>query len=238
MNTTPKIRPILFSTPMVLANLYGRKSMTRRTRGLDKINQDPGAWYFQSLVLHATGRYTFAPTGNYNPAESDIIQVKCPYGKPGDYLWVREAWCLTQPRNPETYHFGYKSGILPVSDYPASEKYDFHTPDIWHPSIHMPKEAARLFLQVEDVRLERLHDITEGDACAEGADLDISNTIEQKNVLLMAASYRTAFTSLWISINGKQNWDLNPWLWVISYKIISKTGCPDFLKPYFITPSK
>jgi hypothetical protein len=169
---------------------------------------------------------------------SDIIEVKCPYGKPGDYLWVREAWCLTQPHDPETYHFGYKSGIQPYSSWPASDKWNYQSPDKWHPSIHMPKEAARIILQVEDVHLERLHDITEGAAMAEGFDLDTGNTVQSGRVMMISASYIRSFKNLWVKIRDQQSWDINPWLWVISYKVISTAGCPEELKPLLYQTTK
>lgn len=228
MNTTPTFRPLLFSTGMVRAIIENRKSMTRRTRGLDKINQDPGAWYFQSLVLHTTGRYTFAPAGNYNPSESDIIQIKCPYGKPGDILWVREAW---QKRSENAINHGFEKYCHMAGWHGCTEAG-------WKPSIHMPKEAARFFLQVEEIRLERLHDINEGDAFAEGVDLDTAGSSGNGNVLMISASYVSSFKKLWNKINDPGSWETNPWVWVISFKTISKTGCPDFLKPHFFTPSK
>lgn len=228
MNTTPTFRPILFGTGMVRAITENRKSMTRRTLGLDKINQDPGAWYFQSLVLHATGRYTFAPTGNYNPAESDIIQVKCPYGKPGDILWVREAW---QKRSENAIKHGFEK-------YCHMAGWNGCTEAGWRPSIHMPKEAARFFLQVEEIRLERLQDITEEDAENEGSSLVFTSTNGINDITGYKSSFIDGFKLIWISINGEQNWNHNPWVWVISFITISKTGCPDFLKPHFFTPSK
>lgn len=214
----PKFHPILFQPEMVNANLAGRKTMTRRTTGLKKINKNPDGYYFQSLVLHATGRYTFAPQGNYNPSASDIIEVKCPYGKPGDYLWVREAW---QHNNHPLRQYMYKAS--------AEKQSSLHIK--WLPSIHMPKEAARIILQVEDRYLERLQDITEGAAISEGIDLDTGNTVQSGRVMMISASYKRSFMNLWAKMHGQQSWDLNPWLWVISYKVISTSGCPDELKP-------
>lgn len=252
----PKFHPILFQPEMVQANLAGRKTMTRRTSGLKKINQNPDGYYFQSLVLHATGRYTFAPQGNYNPSVSDIIEVKCPYGKPGDYLWVRETW---QQRNEYALKMGfkkyyYKAGFkLPIDD---EKKFKAFYKDLnkfceeagwkgcsdsgWRASIHMPKEAARIILQVEDVRLERLHAITDQDSLAEGIPLKLP--VAGIDVDIDGNWWPTRpyfhFKSLWISIHGQQSWDLNPWLWVISYKVISITGCPEELKPLLFQTAK
>src|SRR5690606_12741672 len=81
--------PLLFQTEMIKANMEDRKTMTRRTKGLEKLTNH----YFQSLVHHATGRYTFVENGNYSPKDEDVVEIKSPYGKPGDLLWVRETFC-------------------------------------------------------------------------------------------------------------------------------------------------
>lgn len=194
--------PVLFSTPMVQANLEGRKTNTRRLKGLEKINQDPASYNLQTLFLHATGRFTFAPVDPMHAiTEADIIEVKCPYGQPGDLLWVREAFSLwldaiKYKADGESVLKGFK----------------------YKPSIHMPKDYARIWLQVEEIRVERLQDISEEDAIAEGAmmvtftDGDISPS--------------TAFRFLWKLINGEESWNANPWVWVVKYKILSTTGKP------------
>lgn len=229
-----KLRPILFSTDMVRAILEGRKTQTRRLNGLKYINEIPNAWF--QVGIRETGRfwdstkeacpnplsikYGFSKVAR--PSNSESVYINCPYGKPGDFLWVREAWRLTQPYGPEDYHFGYKSGDF--SSWEASEKFDFSTPDIWKPSIHMPFEAARIFLRIKSVRVERLQDITEIDAFAEGIQ-----TLEPNEAYYdykkQAGSYATArgsFTSLWEKINGESSWNANPWVWVIEFERISK----------------
>lgn len=231
----PKFHPILFQPEMVQANLAGRKTMTRRTTGLNKINQNPDGYYFQSLVLHATGRYTFAPQGNYNPSVSDIIEVKCPYGKPGDYLWVRETW---QHSNHPLRQFLYKASVEKESSLCIKYK----------ASIHMPKEAARIILQVEDTRIERLQDITEADCVKEGIKREIFPPTGQLCYYFYPCNDlrddtfldypKTSFYSLWKSIHGQQSWDINPWLWVIAYKVISTAGCPEELKPLLFQTAK
>jgi len=238
--------PILFSTPMVQAILEGRKTMTRRTRGLEKTNQDPDKYL-------CAGTYHILTDSRFeaffvDPETMDKIESKCHYGLPGDVLWVRETWCLTQPKDPETYYFGYKCGIQTYSTFEASSKFDFADPDIWKPSIHMPKEAARIWLQVEQIRVERLRDISEEDAIAEGVEktsiklieLDNHNSLENAyrhypnehgeldgiRIGYVADTAKLSFESLWTSINGRQSWDLNPWVWVVKFKILSTTGKP------------
>lgn len=223
-------KPILFSTEMVKAILAGRKLMTRRLQGLEKINENPDGYYFQSLVLHASGKFTFGAKNPDGIPINDLI-VECkPRYKSGDILWVRESFCLTQPFDPETYHFGYKCGVQPYSSKPASEKYDFSTPDKWKPSIHMPREAARIFLKVTNVRVERLQDISEADAIAEGIECEYH---DGKNIYyfypcndLRDDSYLeypiTSFYSLWNSINGHESWNKNPWVFVYEFEILKK----------------
>lgn len=106
-------------------------------------------------------------------------------------------------------------------------------PQPFKPSIHMPKEAARIWLQVEDVRVERLHDISENDAINEGIDRRLEpsapNGIHYKHYLKdkWGPSPKHSFETLWHSINGKESWDNNPWVWVISFKVLSTTGRPE-----------
>lgn len=214
--------PILFSTEMVESILLGTKTMTRRTKGLEKFNnpedrphdelweENPGRWFYAGMkdgVLHMECMDTF-----------ESFETKIPYNV-GDILWVRETFRLTQPYDPETYHFGYKNGFN--SDDPASEKYDFSEPDQWRPSIHMPKEACRIFLKVTDVRIERLQDITEQDAISEGIISDIEPILHYKHYLKDDHWYQNpirSFESLWSKINGQPSWDANPFVWVITFE--------------------
>jgi hypothetical protein len=223
-------RPILFKTDMVKAILEGRKTQTRRvlkpqpTNKLQKGAMDPH-WYDQDFVC-------IAHTGKY---------IKCPYGDLGDLLWVRESWCLSQPYDPETYYFQYKADRR-NSYEPASEKYDYATPYIWKPSIHMPKEACRLWLNITNIRVERLQNITAEDAIAEGIGSWTDDRLKSNPVryqvytnedpeALYTSDPRDSFESLWDSINGKGSrnksgkgddldlsWAANPWVWVVDFE--------------------
>ena len=197
-----KFRPILFSTPIVQANLDGLKTQTRRTKGLEKVND----CYFQSLVHHATGRFTFVPNGNFNPTEEEVIEVKCPYGQVGDVLWVRESFnkrIEEFPIHKEVYV--YKETMVTYNRPGASWK--------WKPSIHMPKEACRIFLKIKDIRVESLQDISRGDCMDEGCPFpNIANQTDPK----------AWYQNLWEKINGKESWYLNPWVWVIEFERIDK----------------
>lgn len=160
-------------------------------------------------------------TFNINGPDYDSADIKCPYGQPGDILWVRESWCLKTPYGPEDYYFGYKAGDTGVM-IKASEKYDYKSPDVYFPSIHMPKEACRIKLLVKSVRVERLQDITEQDAIAEGVSRYPKSPIYgYKNYQDSDGYFLTAkesFKSLWQSINGPDSWDANPWVWVVEFE--------------------
>jgi hypothetical protein len=219
-----KTRPILFSTDMVKAILEGKKRMTRR-----EINPQPVDHYFQSLVLHATGKFTFVPNNCTNPQEKDVVIVKCPYGVREDILWVRETFMEYAP-----LQFEYKAGF---ADEPIK----------WKSSRFMPKVAARLFLKITDVRVEKLNDISGDDVKSEGVRIPVNNrgTKEQTVVLRLTGKHRALdylphgtlggtykptqeewlkahFYELWCDINGEDSWVENPWVWVVSFERCEK----------------
>lgn len=201
-----KIHPILFTTPMVEAILDKTKTQTRRF-------VEP--FFEDSLHLCRDGKAEYG--------EGTIVE--CPYGGIGDILWVRETFCLTQPKDPETYYFGYKCGANSHSDYPASEKYNYSIPDVWKPSIHMPKEACRIFLQITGLRVERLHDISANDAKSEGIKFvsDVAGwECYQRKDAIYPISPRRSFFYLFMSIYGMFKWEKNPWVWVIEFKRVEK----------------
>jgi len=191
-----KERPILFSGEMVKAIIAWQKTQTRRLRGLNKINSNPDIhakacqdgggnwvfWYPDRPGLEEATKKLY-PNGEGIP---------CPYGKVGDRLWVRETFCDNGGGEYE-----YKA-----TSYSHAGS--------WSPSIHMPRRASRITLEVVSVRAERLQEITEEDAQSEGV----------KPLLPVADErYRPAFRNLWDQINGENSpWDLNPWVWVIGFK--------------------
>jgi hypothetical protein len=197
-----KERPILFSTPMVQALLAGTKTMTRRTTGLDAVNKTPGHWEHKDFL-------TDLSDGDIKKAffDSKFIDnyaqfIKCPYGQVGDLLWVRETFCINDL--DETKPYRYMADNCPlVAEYAK-----------WKPSIHMPKAAARIWLEITNVRVERLQDITGEDALLEGVK------VESIWPLAIGDAYR-AFKSLWHSINGEESWNANPWVWVVEFKKVS-----------------
>lgn len=234
------MKPILFNTEMVKAILEGRKTVTRRVikppRGIDDV------------------------FGNMN-------KCKQPY-QVGDILYVRETWrptigaMHTMSRDgkrivytsDEHVGYEYKAHCFGVSDFyfpdgfKESEDYE-HMSEIishgnWHPSIHMPKEAARIFLKVTGVRVERLQDMTEDDVCSEGAEnlicscehIDYSvvppepcfNTCNACKDCIIDHSYQELFgRQIWDSTIKKNDldeygWNVNPWVWVIEFEKIER----------------
>src|SRR5690606_12450991 len=177
--TTIKEIPLLFQTEMVQAVLEDRKTQTRRTRGLESKNEYPDNWNREGNPVRTLSRFwDSTKEENPNPLEilhgfkypgwqegCDIVYQSCPYGKPGDLLWVRETWAKLVER--------YKDG--PLLYQPEGFKYVFKADNVfmknWKPSIHMPKAACRIWLMVEEIRVERLQDISEEDAVAEGVEV-------------------------------------------------------------------
>lgn len=203
-----KFIPILYSTPMVQAIDYDSKIMTRRTKGLDSINESPNDWILDGVQI--MGQYIF-----HNKKTHEEFWIKSPYGDPGDVLWVRETYC---------------GGVDGVYFYKAVQ-YSSDTPIKfrWIGSIHMPKSACRLFTEVVSIRLERLQNISEADAIAEGIKKtwisDDPNQCMYKNYIQDGRGSLSAvnsFHSLWQSINGPSSWIKNPWVWVIEFEKIDK----------------
>lgn len=197
------MKPILFSTPMVQAILDGRKTMTRRI-----INPQP--------LFYTGRRYVFADEVCPKKWEDCDNIIKTYTYQAGDILWVRETW---SPVYVTPKRFLYKADVeLGIGEGAG-------LPVCWHPSIHMPREAARIFLRVTDVRIERLQDITVEDVIAEGlpAENEIRNPDPETHEGIKSWNLAYAqhlFRELWDSINGKRGyeWNANPWVWVISFE--------------------
>lgn len=214
---TQKFKPILFSTEMVNAILEGRKTQTRRTKGLDKINENPNLFTYENFQLGLDTHYF-----DYKKVQPKSIEIiKCDYNI-GDILWVRETF-FDATNFKDSILFKDKCNII----YKADEIFiGCHK---WKPSIFMPKAAARIFLKITNVRAERLHDISESDAIAEGVKCYGKND----NGTLLYKDYNKnyptpffnpihSFASLWVSINGIDSAFSNPFVWVIEFEKIDK----------------
>lgn len=203
-----KERPILFSAPMIRALLSGAKTQTRR------VVKD-------CLGVNNGVPFTSVSVG---PATSGIAEIACPYGKSGDHLWVREAFM----HEPADYCWEASVSI------PCRPAVTIYRADCeggtdgagWKPSIHMPRSLSRITLEVTGVRLERLGDISEADAIAEGiGSIRVSendsrwlNYCDPESKAAAFGDPRHSFWSLWESINGRESRDANPFVWVVEFK--------------------
>jgi len=189
-----KERPILFDGAMVRAILSGAKTQTRRVaKGV--------------VAMHARTGEALAKLDSAGP------RVRCPFGQPGDRLWVRETWA---PRALGKWSVLEKH-MRPL--YRASEDRP-EWKGIWRPSIHMPRWACRLVLEITDVRVERLQAISEADAIAEGlTQTEIGGWLPGP-----CDHPEWAFHQLWNQVYGESAWDSNPWVWVIHLKRVEVSG--------------
>jgi|SRR5690625_1129481 len=220
-------KPILFSTEMVQAILDDRKTVTRRV-----IKPQPDEVARESIPdwsgdLHQVkaedpdGNRLFGFCTSPDLAEGDYYGVmKSPYGQPGDLLYVRETWQVTDFLHPSDENYGYI--------YKASENGRDWEENAdswrWEPSIFMPKAASRIWLTVTDVRVERVQDISDEDIIAEG--FQHFTNADYRN--FDGTTYISWWKELWDSINAKRGygWDTNPWVWVVEFEVLSTTGKP------------
>lgn len=207
-----KERPILFSGPMVRAILDGRKTMTRRTRGLDKININPNQWKLDALLPDGTAVFNFK--NGY-----EIVKIKCPFGQPGDRLFVKEKFsvCYHEENFADIiYAADRERQTFPITGWivNAIEQHG----EYLRPSIHMPKWASRITLEIINVRVERVKKITLEDAYRAGFLGSYSKDEEGMKHKLMSPIEDFAIT--WDSLNAKKGfgWDANLFCWVIEFR--------------------
>ena len=206
-----KERPILFSGEMVRAILDDRKTMTRR------VVKPP-------FEIHANGFIT-RRRGNER-----LCPYACPYGKPGDRLWVRETWTYDNKEYVQTYKDEPWRGMPDIGTAEVYYRATERTPDAfprWRPSIFMPRWASRITLEIANVRVERLNDISEEDAKREGVESNFDEGVVYYGPLNKGhADARIAFSWLWDSINAKRgySWKSNPWVWVVEFERIKEQG--------------
>lgn len=208
-------RPILFSGAMVRAILDGRKTQTRRVvRGLS----DSDARLIGELL--ASGGTTSIGVGGYGSVarvtERTVTSVplpRCPYGAPGDRLWVRETWAPVPWKAGCEYAPDRSDGAI---GYRYRATWDRAHAGRWRPSIHMPRRASRITLELTDVRVERVQDISIGDVLAEGVGRDDD---EANAGQYWREATGAKYAALWDSLNAKRaaGWDVNPWVWVLDF---------------------
>ena len=259
-----KERPILFSAPMVRALLDGSKNQTRRvithkrypvpswaTFG-QEMDKDLFRWSEEQTPgqpLRALRRWPIDGCGPY--------AIPCPYGQPGDRLWVREAWrigawsvddgslaidylsseptktpWISVPEDSNNYHCAsvFENYWIQSTDDCIKSKLSTDDSGTYHwapgqspcrkrPSIHMPRWASRITLEVTSVRVERLQDISEADAKAEGTVPSDGYAGPERD---RHKGWRKSYAQLWETINGPDSWTANPWVWVIEFKRIEQ----------------
>lgn len=230
-----KERPILFTAPMVRALLCGRKKVTRRV-----VRHQPDASVTDAIPRRtfphgpATIDWCWRPVhGHLNGVPTAGWDFKCPYGKPGDRLWVREAWAADAQLDevaPRDLSRG-EPIRYPADGAVRQTGCSMITQGKRRPSIHMPRWTSRILLEITDVRVERLQDISEAQALAEGI---IGVAFRPDDGWPICTGYMVgpddgktplqttaakAFSGLWDSVGG--DWDANPWVWVVEFRQVA-----------------
>ncbi|MGE8302829.1 MAG: hypothetical protein ACN6PW_00050 [Pseudomonas kermanshahensis] len=236
-----KERPILFSGPMVRAIVEGRKTVTRRPvkEWQQPSLQEDGTW-FATAQRHQRWGFGVSGADAASCAAELVSSAVCPYGRRGDRLWVREAWAqINVAQAPGESWVVYRD---------CDNRTDYGGP--WRPSIHMRRRNSRILLEITDVRVERLQDISDDQAKAEGmvytdfgmqerpgkASIDGGKTFHPLKPQQASGWHagdathpdqcldraRWAFANLWEKINGENSWDANPWVWVVEFKRVEQ----------------
>lgn len=217
-----KETPILYKPGMVVAVRNDRKTHTRRLNGLGKINESPD-------IYTVTG-YDSSGKAWFLDNSGNFTSLQCPYGGMGDRLWVREAWSV-----PAMFDRKKPSDLDP-HEMEVFDCVRYHADGVTSDgktrvSIHMPRWASRINLEIVNVRIERVNDITEEDAKAEGVDwLHPESEVYYKDYLLRTLqgcqTAKESFYTLWDSINKENGygWGVNPWVWVVEFRRVGANG--------------
>jgi hypothetical protein len=229
-------RPIIFNSEMISAIIRGKKTQTRRLKGLASKNEHPNSWHREGDPRRHTydqeKGHMELHMGLYDKiyqAPEDIAYMRSPYGHQGDLLYVRESmlYCFDDSMlEGEDSRLIYKASVHEDWYKALREKDPAYR---WTPSIHMKKEDARIWLQIKGIRLERLQSISEADAKAEGVATNGRGYKTYIDIGLDEYELESAywsFNSLWCKINGGDSWELNPWVWVVDFEVLSTTGKP------------
>ncbi|MFT0517315.1 hypothetical protein [Pseudomonas faucium] len=210
-----KERPILFSGHMVRAILNGQKTVTRREIKPSMRSAD------SSFELHQQEDESWRPMHTFDEscmdAQGTEHPIVCPYGQPGDRLWVREAWLADSQLDsiaPRDLSQG-EPIFYPADGSVRQTGCAMISQGRGRPSIHMPRWASRILLEITAVRVELLQDISEEQAEAEGVGF-LRHAPDYDETLTAAQ----LFECLWSSINGDDSWSGNPWVWVVEFKRI------------------
>lgn len=209
-------RPILFSAPMVRAIIAGRKTQTRRVA-----RPQPPTWATR-VPEHGSGYFDpqkTLPSGVEQSCTLDAM-VRCPFGGPGDRLWVKETWTTLSEIGRlgvcyEADGFEYRPDDTQTLE---ALPWDWWDSSRRRSSLHLPRRLSRIVLEVTAVRVERLQDISEADAQAEG--VEPAEVIEERPEWVdVPRSYRGGFVSIWYDLHGTESWAANPWVWVVNFQL-------------------
>ncbi|HXP52137.1 MAG TPA: hypothetical protein VN922_19430 [Bacteroidia bacterium] len=224
-----KERPILFNTEMIKALNLNLKTETRRTRGLEYINDNPKVWEVETVGIDKKTDKLCVIFKHKNLAISK--KILCPCGLGGDRLWVRE----TVSKMPSGRAFLYKDGaqlddsceyMLPPTEEMVDNTYwDLVKGSKWIPSIHMPKIASRLKIELDEICIEKLQDITHEGCRNEGIEREWDGEHDwykcySSKTGQMTSDAKLSYQSLWGEINGIKEWNRNPFVWVLKFKVI------------------
>ena len=244
-------RPILFNAEMVKAILEGRKTQTRRvikpkSKALHDnnvaciVHRESGDKWYQDHVFSMRGKH-----GVWEDYTLEGFLALCPFGQVGGRLWVRETFCMGRIEEDDNPFLSYPKPLY-VDNYEGKDAYPIYKQMVikekithedvkWTPSIHMPRSASRILLEITSIRVERLNDISRADAVKEGIEtlmVDCSrdglkttykdytshnNAITRNNPI-------DSFRTLWESVNGADSWGKSPWVWVIDFKVAKVGG--------------
>jgi len=228
-----KERPILFSAPMIRAILNGSKTQTRRVVKLPPSPKTLGQW--EPTTIGGPGQ--FWSDGSPVPLQGAIWHTrtgKCiasPYGEPGEQLWVRETHMVNDVRGnriPEDERADCEI-LYRATDEEWLNQSEDNEGLRWAPSIHMPRWASRIQLEITNIRVERLQDCSPADAVAEGIELSELGRCKmydykdgEEHVQYAGKRFTKdpieSYRSLWLSINGPGSWDANSWVWVVEFR--------------------
>ncbi|EML5398591.1 hypothetical protein RI828_001261 [Pseudomonas aeruginosa] len=218
----PRERPILFNEQMVRAILEGRKTVTRRVMKPQPMPSKSGGHHWPCKI-HQSMLHVERELQNGEGCWCGLAEAACPYGQPGDRLWVRETWGL----QVQSYGGGAGEFIVYRATNPdaiycrSSEGREY--PVKWKPSIHMRRHSSRILLEITAVRVERLQDISEEQALAEGVRGEPCDHARQAcaDIGCWGDTAKGAFGFLWESLNGEGSWAANPWVWVVEFKRVT-----------------
>jgi hypothetical protein len=221
-----KERPIIFTGRMVRAILGGAKTATRRPckpaidplRGRGPAMSEPAAAVYPDgsgegwIAWWGQGPFSAEETARIYPGNAGF---RCPYGVPGDRLWIRETWA-PGPKGPIFY-----TDSRWDDGYPREAAYELGVTG-WRSPLFLRRADSRIDLEVVDVRVERLHDITEEDAAAEGChpefEVDLASFVRGRT--MPESTHVLGFKHAWSRLHGRESWDANPWVWRVGFKVI------------------